>query len=372
MKHYSDLGINEQMNLASTNKDKFFVYAKNRLQILKENASYNVNVAGLFREGLLESSVDAFLDRFWQNHKGSYTSLIESFNKFTESADEQTSRFKSITESYRKEVEKNPFYPANQTLLKEAVEISKTDTLFYLLNEGAKVAGILDVCKSFDEKLYENHAAEQASLEIKDDPNYVLGLAESISRAIQYTLAQKGTLSESLQKKAQSFLESLNNIYSIYKEGIELVKTQEYQTSEIFKMLLTDRANGYFYTVDNLQKTLKDPASFAQLCMYYFQNWVEKHAQRLCYKFPSSTLTRLRDLVSYYDAAHATFRTDENIPPEFYGFDKMYKMLDLLLSVSQMLRMDLRNLVCKYVTIVRPLIDSYRTDFFRSPTRAGF
>lgn len=372
MKHYSELGINEQLNLASTNKDKFFVYAKNRLHSLNESASYNVNVAGLFHEGLLESSVDAFLERFWQNHKGTYTSLIESFNKLTESSDEQHTRFKSITEAYRKEVEKNPYYPANQMLLKEAVEISKVDTIFYLLNEGSKIANVLDVCKNFDGKLYENNAAEQASLEIKDDPNYVLGLAESISRAIQYTLAQKGTLSEALQNKTQKFLESLNNIYSIYKEGMELVKTQEYQTSEIFKMFLTDRANGYFYTVDNLQKTLKDPASFAQLCMYYFQNWVENHAQRLCYKFPSSTLTRLRDLITYYDAAHATLRMDDKIPPEYYGFDKMYKMLDLLFSVSQMLRMDLRNLVCKYVTIVRPLIDSYRTDFLRSPMRTGY
>lgn len=372
MKHYSELGINEQLNLASTNKDKFFVYAKNRLQNLKESASYNVNVAGLFQEGLLESSVDAFLDRFYQSHQGTYTFLLESFNKFTETSDEQHSRFKTITESYRKEVEKNPYYPASQMLLKEAIEISKVDTLFYLLNEGSKVAGILDVCKSFDGKLYENANAEPSGLQIKDDPNYVLGLAESISRAIQYTLAQKGTLSESLQNKTIKFLESLNNIYSIYKEGIELVKTQEYQTSEIFKMFLTDRANGYFYTVDNLQKTLKDPASFAQLCLYYFQNWVEEHRQRLCYKFPSSTITRLRDLITYYDAAHATFRIDEKIPPEYYGFDKMYKMLDLLFSVSQMLRMDLRNLVCKYVTIVRPLVDSYRTDFFRSPTRTGF
>lgn len=370
MKSYSKLSLEEQMEMSPSIKDRFMTYAKNRVHKLMESDTMNERVHALF-QGKSESSINNLLEQFYVRNTSSYEKMIESFNRFTETKHEQEQRIDKVYESYVNEVQKNPFFPASHKKLDEAIASSPEMVLRYLLNEGCHVLSQIDVRNKLKKQLFESVNAKQACLEIKDDPNYVLGLAESLSRAINYVLPQvKDT---KLAQTSVSFLESLNNIYSIYKEGMDLVATQEYQASDLFNTFITDRAPAYHFAIHRLNAQLKDPASFVQYGLRFLDNWVRKHKQRLSYKFPMDNFARLDDMFATYEANHPMLNSKYEYGGEyFYNFPKLYSLLDLLVECSQMLRMDLRNLVCKYVSVIRPMVDSYRLDFQRSHIRTGY
>ena len=356
--------------MSPTIKDRFITYAKNRVHRLMESNTMNERVHALF-QGKSESSINNLLEQFYLRNNSSYEKLVESFDLFTETQKEQELRLDRIYESYTKEVQKNPFFPVSHKKLDEAIVISPESVLQYLMNEGCHVLSQIDVRSKLKTELFESVNAKQACLEIKDDPNYVLGLAESLSRAINYVLPSvKDT---KLAQTGVSFLESLNNIYSIYKEGMDLVATQECQASDLFNTFITDRAPAYHFAIHRLNAQLKDPASFVQYGLRFLDNWVRKHKQRLSYKFPMDNFARLDDMFATYEANHPMLNSKYEYGGEyFYNFPKLYSLLDLLVECSQMLRMDLRNLVCKYVSVIRPMVDSYRLDFQRSHIRTGY
>lgn len=370
MKSYSQLSLKEQLQMSSSVKDKFMTYAKARVQQLVEAGTMNERVHALF-QGKSESSINNLLEQFYIKNNSTYENLVESFNRFTETKKEEKLRLQHLCESYARALQKNPFFPVSHKKLDEAIRISPESVLQYLLNEGCHVLSQIDVSSQLKSEMFESVNAKQACLEIKDDPNYVLGLAESLSRAINYVLPY--TKDTKLAQKSVTFLESLNNIYSIYKEGMDLVSTQEYQASDLFNAFITDRAPAYHFAIHRLNAQLKDPASFVQYGLRFLDNWVRKHKQRLSYKFPMDNFARLDDMFATYEANHPMLNSKYEYREEyFYNFPKLYSLLDLLVECSQMLRMDLRNLVCKYVSVVRPMVDSYRLDFQRSQIRTGY
>ena len=371
MKSYTKLGLQERMEMSQSSKDRFMTYAKHRVKHLMENHTMNERVHALF-QGKTESSINSILEHFFQdNFTKDYESLVESFNRYTETKSEATDRMNTILENFSIEVQKNPFFPASHKILDEAIRISPSGVLNYLINEGCNVLSYIDVRSQFDKNLFESASAKSASLVIKDEPKYVLGLAESLSRSISYVLPFVQDLKES--QKGIKFLESLNNIYSIYKEGMDLVATQEYQASELFDMFMTDRAPAYHFSIHRLNLHLKDPASFVQCGLRFLNTWVNKYRTRLSYKFPIDNFTRLEEMFNIYEANHPMLNSKKEYTDSFYyNFQKMYSLLDLLHECSQMLRMDLRNLVCKYISVIRPMVDSYRQDFQRSHIRTGY
>lgn len=372
MKKYSSITVNESLGLAKTEKDRFFVHAKERLRVLKENGSYNDSIHGLFQDSFSETSLNQLLEQFYQkNYSGKYETLVEAFNQFTETSTERNQRIDKILQSFNEALVTNPFDHTSHKRLDEAIRLNSEKVIGYLLNEGCHVLKPIDVRRKLDAKLFESADAKQACLEIKDDPNYVLGLAESLSRGIRYTLSNGHVSAESNQKSI-SFLESLNNIYSIYREGMDLIQTNEMQATQIFDLFIRDRATNYYFSTCNISKTLKEPASFIQLGLRYLDIWMKNHRNRLAYKFEISTFERLEDMINIYEAQHPMLPNQTVYDDNYYTFPKMYQLLDLMLNISQYLRMDLRNLTCKYLTVFRPMLDSYRTDYNRSKTRTGF
>lgn len=372
MKNYSSINVNESMALAKTVKDRFFVHAKDRLRTLKENRSYNDSIHGLFQDSFSETSLNQLLEQFYQkNYTGEFEKLIEAFDIFTETNDERNQRIDSILQTFNEALMANPFDHTSHKKLDEAIMLNSEKVIGYLLNEGCRILKIIDVRGKLNAKLFESTDAKQACLEIKDDPNYVLGLAESLSRGIRYTLSN-GHVSPENNQKSVSFLESLNNIYSIYREGMDLIQTNEMQASQIFDLFICDKATNYYFSTCNISKTLKEPASFIQLGLRYLNTWMNKHRTRLAYKFEISQFERLQEMLAAFEAQHPMLQNEKIYGDEYYTFPKMYQLLDLMLNISQYLRMDLRNLTCKYLTVFRPMVDSYRTDYNRSKTRAGF
>lgn len=370
MKNYSNLTFNERMEMSPTIKDRFITYGLHRVNEQLKNGTMNERVHALF-QGKSESSITQILEQFYLKNKGVYEQLVESFNLMTETRQEEATRFNQILEHYGKELSKNPHFPLSHKILDEAVVISPEKTLSYLMNECCNVLSHIDVRSQLKAELFESVDAKQASLEIKDDPNYVLGLAESLSRAINYMLPK--VRDKHLSSKGIKMLESLNNIYSIYKEGMDIVATQEYQASDLFRMFIEDRAPAYHFSIHRLNAHLQDPASFVQYGLRFLQQWMLKHRQRLSYKFPVENFTRLEEMYNIYEAQHPMLNSRYEYREEYwYNYPKLYSLLDLLLECSQMLRMDLRNLVCKYISILRPMIDSYRTDFYRPGVRTGY
>lgn len=370
MKEYSKLSLNEQMEMSRSLKDRFITYAKNRINKLITNGTMNERVHALF-QGKSESSINSFLENYYVQHNMSYDNLVESFNIFTETVTEQNARLEKVFERYSTEVQQNPFYPLSHKILDEAIKISPKKVLQYLLNEGCNILSNIDVRSQLNKELFESVNAKQACLKIKDDPNYVLGLAESLSRAINYVIPTLKNVE--YEKTGIKFLESLNNIYSIYKEGMDIISTQEYQASDLFNLFINDRAPAYHFSIHRLNLQLKDPASFVQYGLRFLNAWVNKHKQRLSYKFQINQFARLDDMFNMYEASHPMLNNKYEYKEEyFYNFAKLYSLLDLLVECSQMLRMDLRNLVCKYISVIRPMIDSYRLDYTRSQIRTGY
>lgn len=373
MRQYSKLSINENEQLCKSTEDRFYMHAHNRMQCLKESGTYNDGIHGLFQDSFSETSMKNLLEQFYlKNFKGDYDTLLERFNQFTETKSEQQARFNKLLERYCGKLNSEPYDCVSHKLLDEAIIIDRPKTIAYLINEGCNILKKIDVRNLLRNTLFESEDAKQACLtEIKDDPNIVLGLAESISRGVRYAMREK-LEDPKLNQKVVKFLESLNNIYSIYKEGMDIVQTQETQASQMFELFIHDKATNYYFATCNIEKTLKDPASFVQLGIRYFDSWMNNHRNRLAYKFEVSSFERLADMKKIFEAEHPLLFNQPLYQESLYTFPKMYQLLDLLLSISQYLRMDLRNLTCKYISVIRPMIDSYRTDYQRSKTRAGY
>lgn len=225
------------------------------------------------------------------------------------------------------------------------------------------------MANSFDSTLFES--SKENTIVIKDEPIYILGLSESIGNGIKYVL-QNHKFDSKTTEKCGLFLENLTNVYSTYKEGLDLIKTQESQANELFNLFIRDMISNYQLNIQHIEKTLTDPVSFIQIAMRYFNQWIVENRKRLQYKFPVVDFERLNNLSTMLETQHPMFDNETQFDECYYTYPKMYQLLDILLSISQLLRMDLRSLTTKYINILRPMIDSYRLDYERSKIRTGY
>lgn len=280
--------------------------------------------------------------------------ILNKIDTFSESKVEHQKRFdlkfKSLTES---------MHGYNQSvvngLMVECYGINPILLIEHLHDYGVKIGKMIDVQNTLSESVVKNNFEDT---ELPDNPKEILSITESLMNSVNYLLSYD-KYSPGI-KNLITLRESLTNIYNVYHEGIEVIESQENNALEYFNLFVNGGYKMYDFQVQHLIKTLKNPATFCNIGLHWLHEWVLNNQQRLSYKFIGNEFIRLESMINIMDRQHPVFISEK--PVNNFNILRMFELLDILLSVSQLLRMDLRQLVIAYINLVRQMLNSYRDD----------
>lgn len=353
MKKYSQIRLNES-SLKQDDKSRFIAYATQKANAMLENGNYAFHLSSLFEDaGSYEQKLKNLLARYYPDESNeSFEEAKKKFdNDFISVSDADDLISESLT-SYFTAVANNPNDPLSHTLLKEALFYDPMIASSILIQESLRIAKYIDVSNFIDKSLTEN--LDLSSSVFGEDRSDYVQILESLMRGLIYTN----------NDECRNVYESLSNVLRIYKEGITIVKSNETSTIELFKQYLNTGSQSIVYTVAAIQQNAKDPASLALLCMSYFDIWVNLNINRLMYKFKQDDFVRLNNIQKEFIIHIGRDFDDElEVIQVNTSFEKLYQTLDLLQGISQNVRMDLRPGISKYISIIRPMIDTIRHGF---------
>lgn len=362
MKKFSDIIKNKNAILEnSTNDmDMIKIYCNNRINTLYESKELNSRMQRVLQDcGDLELGIQSIIENHIKQYEHlSNEDILNSFDRKTETLTENRIRFDKCFEGYIKIIQEDfaSQFNINQKI-QECWGINPDMLIEKLYDYGTVIGSKIDVQGTLSEKF--DYQSKVLFESLPDEPKNILHICESVMDSISFVT--------SFDKKTKNIErlvhlnENLANIYNIYHEGIELIETHENNALEYFQLFINSEKTLYDFQVQHLIKTLKNPATFCEIAINWVHKWVLLHQVRLSYKFTGNEFIRLNNMIKIFEKQHPIFVEIPGINEE-YSIIKLLEMMDVLLSVSQMLRMDLRNLVLSYMNLVRPMITSYRDD----------
>lgn len=354
MKKYSHLRINES-SVKCDDRSRFIAYAEQKAEAMLESGNYAFHLSGLFEDTRSYSEkLDNLLKRYYPEDSNiSFETAKENFDQDFDTVENTDTIVIESIEKYMNAVANNPNDPLSHTLLKEAIKYNHSLVSSFLIQESMILGKYLDVSGCINESILFDIESSVFGVHRTDQ----VQLLESLMRGLIYVNTDE----------CKKVYESLSNVLRIYKEGITLIKSNETSTLELFTQYLNTGSQSIVYTISQMQRNVKDPAALALLCISYFNLWIGIHENKLKYKFVQEDFNRLNNIEKEFVIHLGRDFNDELklINIDSTGFDKLYQTLELLQGISQNVRLDLRAGISKFISIIRPMIDSLRLSFRR-------
>lgn len=369
MKQFSDLTKNKNAILEScqSETDMIRFYCNDRLKKLLESNELNHRLQRVLQDCdnvdlKIQSIVETYVK---ENQHKSNDDILNGFDILSETIFENSNRFNECFSEFISTIKENPWQQHNiNRKLQECYVINPTLMFEGLYNLGLKVGELIDVKNTLTECKITNTIVEHEIF--NENPKELLSICESIKNSISF-LISFDKVNESADKLSKLH-ENLVNIYNIYHEGVDMIESHENNALEFFNLFISGQNKLYDFQVAHLMKTLKNPATFCEIAINWVHLWILDKQPRLSYKFNGNEFIRLQNIITIFQKQHPIFvnaPTDVN----FCTITRLLELMDILLSVSQMLRMDLRQLVITYINLSRPMIESYRDDLHMQRSR---
>lgn len=357
MKQFSNIIKDKNVLLESSTNDLSMIksYCINKLNHQISEGILNHKLHNVLN--CSDNNINEFIDNFInENQHLNNEQILNTFDLITESDDENRLRFNQL---FIELVEVIKSTEANQTdINKKLLECYVINPIFLfdcLHNLGIKVAEQIDIKDVLSEQF--NNKSFLNNIEFKQDAKYLIYVAQRLNETITYLIsfANKTLNGDKLLK----FKSDLNKILHDYNNGVQEINLEESNAMQYFNLFISGQHTLYNFQVSYLIKTLKNPATFCEICLNFIHKWILDKQQRLSYTYDGNEFIKLQSMIDYYNKQHKIIM-NYNVNINDVNILRLQELLDVLLSVSQMLRMDLRSIVIKYINLSRQMITTYR------------
>ena len=357
MKNYSQLTNNRRLleSVTQDDRSRFISYAQRKANEMFESGNYAFHLSSLFEDNNYKEKLDNLISRYYpEDTVQSFDEVVDKFDEEFITTDEADQLVIESVTKFFESVFMNPTDPLSHLALSKAIRYNNELTATLLMNEAVGIAKMIDVSDSLDKALTESADAMITTDEVTLEN--AVPVLEALIRALIYTN----------HDTAGYINESIVNVLNIYKEGISLVKTNDADAIDIFKNYIRTGTDSIVYTIQQINNSVKDPGMLSLLCLGYFNTWVDFNRMRLSYKFNIDTFNRLENIYNMVKIHIGRDIMDELESMEMnFSFEKLYQTMELVQGISQSVRIDLRSGLSKYISLIRPMVDSFRLSYQR-------
>lgn len=357
MKNYSQLTNNRRLleSVTQDDRSRFISYAQRKANEMFESGNYAFHLSSLFEDNNYKEKLDNLISRYYpEDTVQSFDEVVDKFDEEFITTDEADQLVIESVTKFFESVFANPTDPLSHLALSKAIRYNNELTATLLMNEAVGIAKMIDVSDSLDKALTESADAMITTDEVTHEN--AVPVLEALIRALIYTN----------HDTAGYINESIVNVLNIYKEGISLVKTNDADAIDIFKNYIRTGTDSIVYTIQQINNSVKDPGMLSLLCLGYFKTWVDFNRMRLSYKFNIDTFNRLENIYNMVKIHIGRDIMDELEAMEMnFSFEKLYQTMELVQGISQSVRIDLRSGLSKYISLIRPMVDSFRLSYQR-------
>jgi len=315
---------------------------------------------GVYGDGYdIEKNPDEDLIKIYNRYAPDYTSMIRALKNMIRSDKEVQKDIEKTVVEIIEDLSENPTDRTLFSRLEECMASSTTKTVDAIISHSAPLIKIADLNETFQVEKFRNDSFKMKMMCNINTPEQLLDLMEALYSMVVFAARDLNESSKDINAKTTAFLESVNYVYSTYKNSINEYLNDRNNTEKVFSSFLDTLQAGYYFTPEKISMSVSNIPYFMYLNLSLFDKFVSMNETFIASLFGRERIAYLKNIYNTY-ADYCGIVSNYTIAEEYINFAKLYEAYDLALSTSKMLGMQERKIVIRYLKYIKAVIDEVR------------